>query len=167
MERTACSQSKLLTRTLWMWLTITVFISFYLPNSLFAEDKLSIGLGWPYVALKYNFSKRIASEIKWATGEGINVYAGRGYWNFRTFDRLKLFTGLEAGYIIFDTLDMKGSGYEGSVFVGSEYFIFPQKLSFAIDVSPTFIVLKSDDYKIDGFEWIVNLAVYYHFLLKK
>jgi hypothetical protein len=49
-----------------MWLTIAVFISFYLPNSLFAEDKLGIGLGWPYIAVKYNFSKRLASELRWA-----------------------------------------------------------------------------------------------------
>jgi hypothetical protein len=46
-----------------------------------------------------------------------------------------------------------------------EYFILPQKLSFAVDISPTFIGLKSDEYKIDGFEWVVNLAVYYYFLL--
>jgi hypothetical protein len=99
-----------------------LFIHYLLLSTCFCGE-LSIGLGWPYIALKYNFSKRITSEIKWATGEGINVYAGRGYWNFRTFDRLKLFTGLEAGYITFDTLDIKGTGYESSVFLGGEYFI--------------------------------------------
>jgi hypothetical protein len=142
-----------------------LFIHCLLLSTCFCGE-LNIGLGWPYIALKYNFSKRIASEIKWATGEGINVYAGRGYWNFRTFDRLKLFTGLEAGYIAFDTLDIKGTGYETSIFLGGEYFILPQKLSFAVDISPTFIGLRSDEYKIDGFEWVVNLAVYYYFSSK-
>ena len=123
---------------------------------------MGIGLGYPYLGVKYDFSKQIASELRWATGEGINVYAGRGYWNFYSGKKLTGFTGLEGGYISFDTLDMKGIGYEGSVFVGGEYFI-SNRLSFVMDFSPTFITLKSDEFKIDGIEWVTNLAVYYYF----
>ena len=123
---------------------------------------MGIGLGYPYLGVKYNFSERIASEIRWATGEGINVYAGRGYWNFYSGKKLTAFTGLEGGYIKFDTLDTKGTGYEGAAFVGGEYFIY-ERFSFVLDFAPTFINLKSDEFKIDGIEWVTNLAVYYYF----
>ena len=128
-----------------------------------SEAELGIGLGWPYLCLKYNFLNSISSELRWSTGEGINVFSCRGYWNFKSFDRLKLFTGLEAGYINFDTVGIKGSGWEGSVFIGCEYFVVLQKFSIALDFSPTFISLSSDKYKIDGVELITNLAVYYYF----
>ncbi|MEW6555810.1 MAG: tetratricopeptide repeat protein, partial [Elusimicrobiota bacterium] len=181
---------------------VSTFISKNLPNyrlyyfvtCLSAE--FGVGLGWPYLGVKYNFSQRLGSELRWATGEGINVYAGRGYWNYylgsdaeahssQPFSaaeveahkglkprlqgtsglvkrRLQLFTGLEGGYISFDTLDIKGTGYEGAVFFGGEYFIF-KNFSFALDFAPTFIGLKSDEFKIDGVEWVANLAVYYYF----
>jgi hypothetical protein len=140
-----------------------LFVFYFLIFIGFCSE-LDIGFGWPYIALKYNFSKRIASEIKWSAGEGINVYGGRGYWNFRYFDRSKLsklFTGREAGYITFDSLDIIGAGYERSVFLGGEYFI-TKRLFLMFDISSTFIVLKSDEFKIDGIEFVCNLAVYYH-----
>ncbi|MEW6557411.1 MAG: hypothetical protein AB1349_08665, partial [Elusimicrobiota bacterium] len=140
-------------------LLITLLL-YYFITCLYSE--VGIGLGWPYLGLKYNFSRRLGSEIRCATGEGINVYAGRGYWNYYSSRKLTGFTGLEGGYISFDTLDTKGTGYEGSVFLGGEYFIL-KKLSFVIDFSPTFISLKSDDFDIDGTEWVANLALYFYF----
>jgi len=127
------------------------------------ENKLGLGLGWPYFGLKYNFSKRINSEFRWATGEGINVYAGRVYWNFYCDEKMKGFTGLEGGYIGFDTLEMEGNGYEGSVFLGGEYYL-TKRLSLELDLSPAFIGLKSDDYRVSGVEFIANISIYYYFL---
>ncbi len=136
---------------------LVVFISF----PIFAEEKLSLGLGWPYVGLKYNLSQRFTSELRYATGEGINVYAGRFYWNFYRPQNIKLFTGLEGGYIDFNTLDIKGDGYEGSIFIGGEYFI-TKRLSFVMDFDPAFISLKSDDIGVDGMEMVLNLAFYFY-----
>lgn len=123
---------------------------------------LSLGVGYPYVSLKYNFSKKTAAEAVYAAGEGINLYAGRFYWNFSRYDKLNLFTGLEGGYVNFDTLDMKGAGYEGAVLLGGEYFI-SRKISFAMDFSPTLIGLKSDNYKVSGIEWVLNSGLYFYF----
>ncbi len=128
---------------------------------LHAEDKLSIGLGWPYASVKYNLSPRFASEVRYATGDGIRVYAGRFYWNFYRPKNTKIFTGLESGYIDFNSLDTKGTGYEGSVFIGGEYFI-TKKLSFMLDFDPTYIFLKSEGVGVNGVEWLVNLAVHYY-----
>ncbi|MFH1238756.1 MAG: hypothetical protein V1653_01425, partial [bacterium] len=73
---------------------------------------------------------------------------------------------IEGGGITFDTLDIKGTGYEGSVFIGGEYFIF-KKLSLAIDFAPTYIGLKSDSASdnttVSGLEWVGNVALYFYF----
>jgi len=159
-DRIITHKKKFVKKIIFLFLLSTL-LPFYLSTCLYAGE-LGIGLGYPYLGVKYNFSERIASEIRWATGEGINVYAGRGYWNFYSGKKLTAFTGLEGGYIKFDTLDTKGTGYEGAAFVGGEYFIY-ERFSFVLDFAPTFINLKSDEFKIDGIEWVTNLAVYYYF----
>jgi len=127
-------------------------------SSLAEAGGLSIGLGYPYFSGKYH-----PLEVKYATGEGIDIFAGRFYYDFYKKAKTKIFIGLEAGSIKFDTLDIKGSGYEGSLFIGGEYFT-TRKVSLMLDFSPTFINLKSDDdYKADGIVMVVNFAVYYHF----
>jgi len=133
------------------------------PSYIFAEEgKLSLGFGYPYFSVKYH-----PLELKYATGEGIDVFAGRFYYDFYSEKKIKGFAGIEAGYIDFDTPDMKGTGYEGSLFIGGEYSI-TRKLSLMFDFSPTFINLKSnDDYKIDGIVMVANFAVYYYFSGKK
>ena len=131
---------------------------------LCADDKFAIGIGYPNIDLKYNFSKSIASEVRYATGEGINVYAGRFYWNFWKLnapEKSKLFTALEFGLIDFDTLDTKGTGYEGSILFGGEFYI-TKKLSLMIDFAPTLISLKSDDVGVDGVEMVFNATFYYY-----
>lgn len=131
---------------------------------LHADDKLAIGIGYPNIDLKYNFSKSISSEVRYATGDGINVYAGRFYWNFCKLtapEKSKLFTGLEFGLVDFDTLDTKGTGYEGSILFGGEFYI-TKKLSVMIDFAPTLISLKSDDVGVDGVEMVFNATFYYY-----
>ncbi|MCK5584376.1 MAG: hypothetical protein KAI33_11315, partial [Elusimicrobiales bacterium] len=68
----------------------------------------------------------------------------------------------EGGYVSFNTLDMKGTGYETSVFLGGEHFI-SKRTSFILDFAPTLIGLKSDDYKVSGIEWVLNLGLYIYF----
>lgn len=133
-----------------------------LSTGRYCRAEVGLGLGWPYGGVKYNFSEKTALEGRYATGEGVNVYAGRFYWNFSKYDKLNIFTGLEGGSVKFNTLSMKGTGYEGSLFLGGEYFITP-KISFLMDLAPTFIGLKSDSYKVSGIEWVANLGLYFYF----
>jgi len=140
----------------------TLLILFFSSCIFAGEGKLSVGFGYPYFSVKYH-----PMEVKYATGEGIGVFAGRFYYDFYSERKIKGFAGIEAGKISFDTLDIKGSGYEGSLFIGGEYFIL-RKLSLMLDFSPTFIDIKSDDdYKTDGFAMVANFAVYFYFSSKK
>ena len=142
-----------------------IILSHSFPKSLFAEGhKFAIGAGYPYFCIKYDLFSKFAPEIRYATGEGIQVIAARGYYRFYDAQKINVFTGVEAGYIIFDTLDIEGNGYEGSVFLGSEYFIF-NKLSMSIDIAPTYIGLKDNvfDFTVGGIEWVTSIMLYYHF----
>lgn len=127
-------------------------------------EGLSLGVGYPYLSLKYDF-KALAAEGRFVTGSGVQAYTGRGYWNFHQSDNLKGFTGLEGGYIKFNTLDTKGTGSEVAVFVGGEYFV-AKNFSLLMDFAPTLISLKHDthsDIKASSIEYVVNLGFYYHF----
>ena len=125
---------------------------------------LSIGLGYPYVSIKYDFPV-MAIEGRFVTESGVKAYSGRGYWNYYSSDQLKGFTGLEGGYINFNTLETKGTGYEGAVFLGGEYFM-NKWLSVLLDLAPTYMSLKHDadsSVSVQGFDLVVNIALYVHF----
>ncbi len=137
-------------------LTFVLLISRLLSPAYTRE--LAFGIGYPHFLIKY-----YPVEVKYATGDGINVFAGRLYVNFYQNGRARAFTGAEGGYIKFNTFDIKGSGYEGSIFIGGEYFA-TDNIALAIDLSPTYIGLKSEDnYKASGFEIVGNASVYYYF----
>ncbi len=137
-----------------------LFISICYIYFLYGE--IGISLGWPYLGIKYNFNKKIGTELRLATLEGINVFAGRGYLNFLSTNKLKLFSGFEIGYITFDTMDTKGVGYEAALFLGGEYFVLGG-FSLSIDLSPTFIIISSDNVSVDGVEIVTNFALNYYF----
>lgn len=147
-------------------LLLFIMIFSVIPSFCHAGE-FSVGLGWPCAFLKYTIYKSLDFELRYATGEGIDVYAGRFYWNFHNSEGLKGFTGIEGGGIKFDTLEVKGNGYEGALFIGGEYFIF-KRLSLAVDFAPTYIGLKSDkttDFRtVNGIEWVGNVALYFYFV---
>ncbi|MCX5789601.1 MAG: hypothetical protein NTX64_14015 [Elusimicrobia bacterium] len=141
-------------------LAFILLVTFLIPSVCRAGD-LEFGLGWPYVGLKANGGK-LSGEARIANNEGINVFAGRLYWNFYSADNLRGFAGPEVGYVRFKTLGLKGTGYETSAFVGGQYFL-TQRLSIALDIGPTLVGLKSSGYSVSGIEWVFNSAVYYRF----
>ena len=126
---------------------------------------LSVGAGWPYFGLKYFFNEDFGSEFRFAFGDGINDCAVRGYWSFKKFGNFSLFTGLEGGYITFDTMNVyntmkvSGTGYEVSPFLGIEYF-FVKRISFMFDFSMPIIGLTSRDVTLGGIQWVTNGALY-------
>jgi len=128
---------------------------------------LSVGAGWPYFGLKYYFNKDFGTEFRFAFGDGINDYAVRGYWSFKKFGNFSLFTGLEGGYITFDTMNVdntmkvSGTGYEFSPFLGFEYF-FVDRISLMFDFSMPIIGLTSRDVTLGGIQWVTNGALYFY-----
>ncbi|MDD5492491.1 MAG: hypothetical protein PHV60_07420 [bacterium] len=132
-------------------LLLTVVISAH-------SSELSLGAGYPYFSVKYR-----PLELRYATGEGIKVIAGRFYLYFCDNNAIRGYTGVEGGYLKFNTLDMKGTGYEGSLFIGGECFV-TESLSLSADIAPTYIGLKSEDsYKASGMEIVANICVNYYF----
>lgn len=140
----------------------TVFTLLLFSN---VNAEWSAGLGWPYISARYGFSPSIALEARVSSMENITVVALRGSWSINNFRDInfKPFIGLEGGYISFNSLDIKGSGLEGSVFLGTEYFITKQ-ISLAADIGPMLIGLNSDKVSSSGLEWLVNAGIYYYFI---
>ena len=136
-----------------------ITIIFLLAAVLCAHSgELSVGAGYPYFSVKYK-----PVEVRYAAGEGIKVFAGRFYLYFWDDNAIRGYTGVEGGYLKFDTLDMKGTGYEGSIFIGGECFV-TESLSLSADLAPTYIGLKSEDsYKASGLEIVANISVNYYF----
>jgi len=62
---------------------IFAFLTFGV-DSIFSSERLSLGLGYPYFSLKCH-----PLELKYATGEGIDVFAGRFYLNFYKKEKVK------------------------------------------------------------------------------
>jgi hypothetical protein len=93
------------------------------------------------------------------------VYSGRGYWNFYNSGAVRGFTGLEGGGIKFNTIGLKGSGYEAALFAGGEYRL-SQNISLLMDFAPTLIMLRHavySDVEVSGVEFVINAGVYYRF----
>ena len=143
---------------------LAIFYLFLIPLILPAgcrAEGLSLGVGYPYLSLKYDF-KALAAEGRFVSGSGVQAYTGRGYWNFHQSSTLKGFTGLEGGYVKFDTLNTKGTGSEAAAFIGGEYFV-GKRLSMMLDFAPTLISLKSGKTDVSCVEYVVNMGLYFHF----
>lgn len=143
---------------------IVLIVLLIIISSIAHAEGLSIGLGYPYISLKYDFPV-ISIEGRFVTDSGIKAYCGRGSWNYYAGNKLKGFTGLEYGYIDFNTLDTKGKGYEAALFVGGEYYV-KKWISVLIDLAPTYISLNHTDdssISVSGIEFVGNIGLYLHF----
>jgi hypothetical protein len=125
-----------------------------------ARAELSVGVGYPYAAVRYDFIPQASAEAKYAFSDGVNVFAGRGYWNFLRTRSLNAFAGLEAGGLNFNTLGIAGTGVEYGAFVGGRYEVLP-KLEVSLDLGPSMINLSSQGTDNSGVEWIVTAGVYW------
>ena len=126
------------------------------------EKRWGIGLGNPYLSIKYHASAKTAYEIRAAFGTGINVYSARVYRNSEPKGRSVIFWGLEGGSIAFTKEDIGGSGYFAMLFLGLERFI-TKKMTLSFDIGPAYISLSSDDISVEGIEFVYNLGIYYYF----
>jgi len=151
-------------RMVWLPIIFLLFIglssTFVHANTL--EKRWGIGLGNPYLSMKYHASIRTAYEVRAAFGTGINVYSARYYRNFNPKGKSVIFLGLEAGSIAFTKEDIRGSGYFAMLFVGLERFI-TKKMTLSLDIGPAYISLSSDDISAQGVEFVYNLGICYYF----
>ncbi len=127
-------------------------------------DKLSFGIGYPYLGIKCDLTEEISVEARGAFDKGVQIYGARGYYNFNPSSQLIPFAGLELDYVLFNSDDIEGSGFIAYPFLGGEYYL-ANNISLIMDFGPAFINLEEDEFEltVDGFEWVVNFGVYYYF----
>jgi len=144
---------------------ITLAIVVSVPIIGYADDlstRLGIGIGYPYVALKYGFSSKTSGEIRVAFSERIMVYGVRGYHNFNPRDKSVLFIGFELDSVTFEEEHISGDGNVSMLFTGFEHFV-SKSLSFCMDIGPAYIILHSGDMDVEGIEWVYNLGINFYF----
>ncbi|MDD5210736.1 MAG: tetratricopeptide repeat protein [Elusimicrobiales bacterium] len=122
------------------------------------EGRLSLGLGYPFFAVKYDFAD-YAGEGRFITRRGIQAFAGRGYWNFLKDAPWTAYTGLEAGYVRYGSA---GSGAELSPFLGGAYDL-GKDFSFSADISPTLLFFPGGGthFGIGEIGWVINFGVFF------
>jgi len=131
--------------------------------ALSSHAELAVGIGYPYLSVKYDFLPSAGAELKYAFAEEISVIAGRGYWTFYQTGPLYAFTGLEIGGIFFKVDDIQGNGLECGLFLGGEYRI-TDWLGISLEIVPTLIQVTAQNNYINGVEWVVNAGLYWYVL---
>jgi hypothetical protein len=128
---------------------------------LFENGDLSLGLGYPFLGLKYDFSD-YALEGRFLTRNGIQVYSGRGYWNFHERNKWTAYTGLEAGYVRYGSGSYAAHAYELAPFIGGAYAI-DKKFSVSADISPALVIFPGGgtDFDIGDLGWYLNIGVFF------
>lgn len=128
-------------------------------RSLFEDGRLSLGLGYPFLAVKYDFSA-YAAEVRYLGRRGIQVYSARGYWNFYARRPWTAYTGLEAGYVRF--AHGSGSGEELAGFIGGACEL-DKDIFLSADVAPTLVLWPGGGrrFGIGDLGWYVNIGVFF------
>ncbi|MFH1367946.1 MAG: carboxypeptidase-like regulatory domain-containing protein [Elusimicrobiota bacterium] len=135
-------------------------------HAVSVSERLSLGIGYPYVSLKYGAGKETSIELRGAFDSGISIYGGRFYYNFYSKGYVLGFAGVEADCLTFDVDSLQGNGWIIMPFIGGEYFI-NNNLSFGADIGPAYINVQSKamnkDFIADGIEIVCNLAINWYF----
>lgn len=134
-----------------------------------SNKKIGIGIGYPYISIKYGHNTKYSAEARGAFGEGISILGARLYYNFKPVSSIIPFLGIEGDYTMFESDDLSGKGFITYVFAGGEYSI-SKRISLTMDIGTAYIGIWENDYDLNvrGFEFVFNVGVNFYFLnLKK
>jgi hypothetical protein len=137
-------------------------------HPLFAEPikgRVGIGLGFPYLSLKYGITHQAAFELRCAYMDGILVAGGRLYYNINPQRQLVGYITLEGDYISFrDVEGLSGSGYIFAIFFGGELFA-SRSVSITGDIGPAYISIKDNDTgaSVNPIQFVANLGINLYF----
>ncbi len=129
----------------------------------FSDGYLSLGLGYPFVAAKYDFLD-YAVEARYLQRQEREARAisFRAYWNFHRRGPWTAYVGGEGGRAWFGTGSRVSGAWELAPVLGGGYE-FHKDLTLAADISPTLLVSDhgGTDFDLDNLGWYVNLAVFF------
>lgn len=129
----------------------------------FSGGDLSLGLGYPFVAAKYDFLD-YALEARYLDrrAKDVRVFSGRAYWNFRRAGPWTGYVGGEAGYVGYGAGRFSGHAWELAPFLGGGYE-FHKDLTLTMDVAPTLIFFDGggSDFGLGELGWYVNIGVFF------
>ena len=143
---------------------LLIFLAVSPSSALVSPGEFGVGLNYPGVGARYILSKRMGVEARGQVGKDIFIGGGRGYWYFKQYPRIALFTGAEFDYIRFKGRLTKGSGFAFGPFGGGEFFVF-KAVSLQLDMAPMVIALKdqASNKEHTGFDVILNIGLNLYF----
>jgi hypothetical protein len=123
---------------------------------------LALGVGYPDLRARMGLSERVDGELKFAFGEGVQVYSGRLYWNFADLGPLRFTAGAEAGWLKFDGVDtLSGTGVVASGFFGLEY-PFAKRFKLSLDAGPAWMQASAEGQTFASTDIVYNTALYFY-----
>lgn len=124
--------------------------------------RLSLGVGYPDLRLRYNAIGDFDVELKGALGDGVQVYSLRGYYGiWQPSAAFKAYAGAEAGLVNFSGVaGISGDGWLGLPFAGLQYS-FAKRFSLALDLGPSFVSVSSGGESLMRSDWVANAGLYF------
>ena len=134
-------------------------------DSRIAKGRMSAGLNYPGIGVRYFFIDSYAGELRCQFEKDILVMGMRACRYFRRISEVLPYAGLEADFVNFKGSHSKGTGLAVAVLAGGEYFVWEEKTSVQLDCGTAYLALADNDYdlNVSGIEFVVNFGVNYYF----
>ena len=129
-------------------------------RGFFEHGRLSLGFGYPFFAVREDFPG-YAGELRYIGRSGIQAFAVRGSRELLKAAPLKIYAGLEAGYVRFGSGRYSGAGAELAPFLGGAYTL-DKDFSLSADISPALLFLPGGGTHlgVGDIGWVINLGIY-------
>ncbi|MFH1957453.1 MAG: FlgO family outer membrane protein [bacterium] len=114
------------------------------------KGRLSLGIIYPGICIKYGFSNKFSAEGRFITDYGISAFGARGYINLNPeYSKTLLSIGAELDYVTFKTevTSSSGSGTFEYLFFSIENFL-SNNFSIVFDIGPAFAQLQESNYQV-------------------
>lgn len=126
-------------------------------------DKLSLGLGYPYISLIWNFNRKFGIEPRFASDfDEIHIIGSRFNYKVRHDGPSSIYVGIEADYLLLSTEEdyYSSSGFMAGSYIGVIYNI-SRSLAFNMDMGPYYVVIAGEDYDVDvsGVDLMLSMGV--------
>ena len=126
-------------------------------------EKLSLGVGYPYLYFSWDFMHKLSLEPRIAFGYGIAAMGSRLNYGLKEWGKWAAYTGFEYYFINFETKGIKGFGSLMEGYIGGSYSI-TKDLDFNLDIGPAYLYIKeSGGLSVNSIgDWIINTSIKFY-----